>query len=311
MIADRVGAVVNPRAGGGNAAALFADLASRFPDANVDARITTGPDDVAAAAREQAEWADLVVSVGGDGTLREVAEAMVTAGTETPLFVVPAGRGNSTYRHLHGERDWREVVSALAEGFDGHPLDVGRVDADPAVDSTHFLLGFSAGLFRNALQNADRFRAFPGPLAYLLGTAQATLVDDPVDVAVEVDGEPFFDGAARLVAVGGGQYRGGDFELLPRSRPGDGRLHAVAVRPAGVRGSVRLVTLAREGRLLEHPAVESADGREVILRSERGLPVELDGTPIETPITTATLSVLPGALEFARPSAGRPASGSE
>lgn len=302
MIPRRVGAVVNPAAGGGSAAALFADLAARFPDAEVDARITTGAGDVPDAAREQAEWADLVVSIGGDGTLREVAASLVAADSETPLFVVPAGRGNSTYRHLYGRRDWRDVAAALAGGLESHPLDVGRVDADPTVDPTYFVLGFTAGLFRNALHNAERLRALPGPLAYVLATAQATLVDDPVAVTAEVDGEPFFDGAGRLVAVGGGRYRGSDFELLPDARPGDGTLHAVAVRPAGVRGSIRLANLARDGRLLEHPAVSYATGEEVTLRSATGLPVEVDGTPIETPVTVAGLSVVPGALAFARPS---------
>lgn len=305
MIPDRVGAVVNPRAGDGNAAELFADLAACFPDADVDSRITTGPDDVPSATREQAEWADLVVSIGGDGTLREVAAAMVTAASETPLFVVPAGRGNSTYRHLYGERAWRDVATGLAAGLEGHPLDVGRVDADPAVEPTYFVLGFTAGLFRNALHNAERLRVLPGPLAYVLATAQASLVDDPVDVAVEVDGEPVHDGAARLVAVGGGRYRGSDFELLPHSRPGDGALHVLVVRPTGVRGTLQLAMLARDGHLLEHPAVEYADGEEVTLRSERGLPVELDGTPVETSISRANLSVVSGALDFARP-AGEP-----
>lgn len=305
MIPERVGAVVNPTAGGGNAAELFADLAACFPDADVDARITTGPGDVPAAAREQAEWADLVVSVGGDGTLREVAAAMVGEGSETPLFVVPAGRGNSTYRHLYGERTWRDVATGLAAGLEGHPLDVGRVDADPAVGPTYFVLGFTAGLFRNALHNAERLRALPGPLAYTLATARATLVDDPVDVVVEIDDEPFHDGTARLVAVGGGRYRGSDFELLPGARPGDGELHVIVVRPAGARGSLRLARLARDGRLLEHPAVSYAQADTVTLRSERGLPVELDGTPVETPISRATLAVVPGALAFARPSGGR------
>lgn len=301
MIPERVGAVVNPRAGGGNAAELFAELATCFPDADVDARITTGPDDVPGAAREQAAWADLVVSIGGDGTLREVAASMVEADSRTPLFVVPAGRGNSTYRHLYGEHPWRDVATALAGGLEGRPLDVGRADAEPAIEPSVFVLGFTAGLFRNALHNAERLRALPGPLAYVLATAQATVVDDPVEVAVAVDGEPIHEGAARLVAVGGGRYRGSDFELLPRSRPGDGALHAIVVRPAGVRGSLRLARLAREGRLLEHPAVTYADGEAVTLRSERGLPVEMDGTPVATPVSRASLSVAPGALRFARP----------
>ena len=303
MRPERVGAVVNPASGGGDAASMFADLADCFPDAAVEAHITTGPADVPVAAREQAEWADLLAVVGGDGTLREVASALVDADADAPLFVVPAGRGNSTYRHLYGDDDWRDVARGLAAGTEPRPLEVGRLEADPAVEETYFVLGFTAGLFRDALANAERFRALPGPVAYVLATAQAAAVDDPVAVSVDVDGASLFDGRARLVAVGGGRYRGSDFELLPDSRPGDGTLHALVVEPAGVRGSLRLGRLAREGRLLEHPAVSYATGEAVTVRSraDAGLPVEMDGTPVSTPLSTARLSVVPGALEVAYP----------
>lgn len=301
MTPTRVGAVVNPASGDGNAASLFADLAGCFPDAEVDAWITSGPDDVATAALEQAEASDLVVVIGGDGTFREAVAALVDGGPETPLFVVPAGRGNSTYRHLYGEEDWRTVARGLADGVDPRPLEVGRAETTPAIDETHFVLGFTAGLFRSALGTADRLRSLPGPMAYLLATASATLVDDPVEVAVAVDGEVFFDGAARLVAVGGGRYRGRSFALLPESRRGDERLHALAVEPVGLRGSVELLRLARAGRLLEHPAVSYRTGETVTLESPDSVPVELDGTPVGTPIREARLTCLPGAVSVAYP----------
>jgi len=301
VIPERVGAVVNPHSGDGDAASLFADLAECLPDAEVDARITTGPNDVPAATREQAQWADLLAVVGGDGTLREVAETLVEADSDVPVFVVPAGRGNSSYRHLYGDADWRGVARGLGDGLEHRPLDVGHVDADPPVAETHFVLGFTAGLFRNAVVNAERFRALPGPLAYVLATAQAALLDDPVAASVAVDGERAFEGSARLVAVGGGRYRGSGFELLPDSRPGDGRLHALVIEPVGLRESVRLGRLAKRGRLREHPAVSYAAGEAVTLRSDAGLPVEVDGTALATPLSAARLSVVPDALAVAHP----------
>ena len=92
MSPDRVGAVVNPASGGGDVAELFADLAQWFPDATVDARITAGPTEVHDAAVEQAEWADLLAVIGGDGTVREVAAALLDADLRTPAFVVPVCR---------------------------------------------------------------------------------------------------------------------------------------------------------------------------------------------------------------------------
>ncbi|WP_336133944.1 diacylglycerol/lipid kinase family protein [Natronomonas amylolytica] len=301
----RVGAVVNPHAGSGNAAELFAELSTCFPDAEVDARITTGPDDVPVAAREQARWGDLVVAIGGDGTLREVAAALVEADADTPLFVVPAGRGNSSYRHLYGDDDWQAVARGLSDGIDRRPLEVGRIEATPGIEPTYFVLGFTAGLFRSALDHAERLRMLPGPVAYVLATAGAALVDDPVEASVDVDGESLHDGPARLVAVGGGRYRGSDFALLPESRPGDGTLHALVVEPADLGGSLRLGLLARQGRLLDHPAVSYATGEQATLRSDAGLPVEMDGTAVPTPLSRATATVVPDALSVAYPTGWR------
>ena len=301
MTADRVGAVVNPASGGGDAAALFADLAQWFPDATVDARITTGSTDVHDAAVEQAERADLLAIVGGDGTVREVAAALVDEDLRTPAFVVPAGRGNSTYRHLYGEAEWPAVARGLAAGVDARPLDVVRVDCTPAIEKRYYVLGFTAGLFRSAIATADRLRRLPGPLAYLVATVGATFVDDPVEVTVGVDGHRLFGGAARLVAIGGGRYRGRAFELFPDSRPGDGALHAVVVEPTGPVDACRLLGAARGGRVTDHPAVQYRSGAVATVESPDGLPVEVDGTPVATPIDTARLSVIPGAVMVAYP----------
>lgn len=301
MTPDRVGAVVNPASGSGDAASLFAELSTRLPEATVDARITTGPADVPDATLEQARWADLLVVVGGDGTLREAAAALVESELDTPLFVVPAGRGNSTFRHLYGDADWRDLARGFAEGLEARPLDVGQLETTPSVDLRHFVLGVTAGLFRNAIDRAERFRRLPGPVAYLLATVTAALVDDPVDVTVTVDDDRLFTGAARLVAIGGGRYRGSDFELFPDARPGDGTLHTLVVEPTGLRDAGRLLRLARSGRLADHPDVRSGQGDVVTVESADGVPVEVDGTPVRTPVATATVSINPRAIRIAYP----------
>ncbi|PSP39830.1 hypothetical protein BRC63_06565 [Halobacteriales archaeon QH_10_70_21] len=164
-----VRAVVNPHAGSGDAATLFATLAGCFPDAEVDARITTGEADVPVAVREQAAWGDLVV-VGGDGTLREVAAALVESEYEPPLFVVPAGRGNSMYRHLYGRRDWQRVARALADGI-RNPSARGGPDREFAPDTGDVLRPRMYG--RALPQRARRCRA----VAVAARTARVPAVD--------------------------------------------------------------------------------------------------------------------------------------
>jgi diacylglycerol kinase (ATP) len=302
---DRVGAVVNPAAGSGGAASLFADLAQCFPDATVEASITTGPADVHDATIDQARWADLVAVIGGDGTVREAAAALIEAGLRTPLFVVPAGRGNSTYRHLYGGRDWREIARGCTGGVDTVSLEVGRIGTTPTIERQYFVLGFTAGLFRSAIETAETLRGLPGPLAYLLATVGAAVIDDPVQVTLDVDGNRLFSGVARLVAIGGGRYRGSDFELLPDSRPGDETLHALVVEPTGVADTGRLLRLARAGRVTDHPAVSYRAGESATIDADGGVPVEVDGTPVPAPVGSARVTIVPNAVTVAYPAEDR------
>ncbi len=298
MTPQRIGCVVNPVSGDGRGEALLAELRGLFPDSDLDATVTERAAAVPEAARTHAD-ADLLVVVGGDGTLGEVAGALVD--TEAPpLFVVPAGRGNSAYRHCYGDADWRDVARGLRRGVDPRPLDLGEIRTEPPGDRPYFVLGFTAGLFRRALDAADSLRFLPGPLAYLLGTARAAVSDPPLDVAVTVDGTAQYDGEARLVAVGGGRYRGNAFDLLPESRAGDGQLHALVVESTSAREWIRLARLARTGGHVYHPAVHYWQGSSVGLHANDPLPVEADGNAL-APVRDAQLTVRPGAARLAYP----------
>lgn len=297
----RVGAVVNPVSGDGRGLSMLETLrACLGPDAHVDATVTAGPGDAPAAARSFADR-DLLVVVGGDGTVREVASAFLAAGGDDapPLFVVPAGRGNSFYRHLYGRADWRALARRLGRGFERRPVDAGRYESDGEVG--HFLLGFTGGLFRAAVEASEAFGFLPGPLAYLLGMGRALTRESPVAVRLAAHDETLYEGPVRLVAVGGGRYRGDRFDLLPESRPADGSLHALVVEPTGLRDVLAITRAGPSGAHVDHPAVHYHRAAEFGLSAPDGLPVEVDGTVLDHPVREAHLSTLPGALSFAAP----------
>ena len=298
MSGRRVGAVVNPVSGDGRGTAMLESLRDCLgPNCRVDAKVTGGPGEVPAAAASFADR-DLLCVVGGDGTVREATTELL--GREgPPLFVVPAGRGNSLYRHLYGRADWRALARRLGRSFESRPLDAGRYDADG--ETGHFLLGFTGGLFRAAVEASETFGFLPGPLAYLLGMGRALTGEDPVSVRLATDGETLFDGPARLVAVGGGRYRGDRFDLLPESRPADGDLHALVVEPTGLRDVLAITRAGPEGAHLDHPAVHYHRAPEFDLSAPEGLPVEVDGTVLPDPVREADLAVDPGALRVAYP----------
>ena len=87
-------ALVNPISGGGTAAAKFAPLADRIREAGAAVEIvaTQSQQHAVDSARDASAKGDVVVAVGGDGLVRDVAEGVV--GTGGTMAIVPAGRGN-------------------------------------------------------------------------------------------------------------------------------------------------------------------------------------------------------------------------
>jgi len=296
----RAGAVVNPVSGDRRGVAMLETLrASLGEDWDVDATVTGGPGETAIAGRSFADR-DLLAVVGGDGTVREVASGCLDAGADSPpLFVVPAGRGNSLYRHLYGDTDWRAVARPVGRAFESRPLDAGHYAADG--ETGHFLLGFTGGLFRAAVEASETFGRLPGPLAYLLGMGRAVLGEDLVEVRLGTDDGTLYEGAAHLVAIGGGRYRGSNFDLLPESRPADGDLHALVVEATGLRDVLDIIRAGPSGRHVEHPAVHYHRAPAFDLSSAAGLPVEVDGSVVPDPVWAASLAVRPGALSYAAP----------
>ncbi|MFC7226552.1 hypothetical protein N0B31_03995 [Salinirubellus salinus] len=300
MTERRAGAVVNPVSGDGRGVTMLETLRAALGDGwRVDATVLSGPGEADDAGRSFADR-ELLAVVGGDGTVREVASAYLAEGREPPpLYVVPGGRGNSLYRHCYGEHDWRAVARRVGRAFEVRPVDAGRYKADG--ETGYFLLGFTGGLFRAAVEASEAFGWLPGPLAYLLGMGRSVLREDPVEVRLEADEEPLFEGPAHLVAVGGGRYRGSRFDLLPGSRPADGDLHALVVEATDLRDVLAITRAGPAGRQVEHPAVHYHRSPAFDLSSPSGLPVEVDGTVVDDPVCEAHLAVVPGALRFAYP----------
>jgi diacylglycerol kinase (ATP) len=295
MTSPEIGAIVNPVSGDGSGIAMLQALGDIV--GIVDANVTNSRDDVTEATQNLGETKDLLAIVGGDGTVRDVTEALQTMANPPPVFVVPAGRGNSTYRHLYGDTPWQDLAREIASDSQIRSVEAGRVRAGDR--SWLFMLGFSMGIFEAGVNLAERLRFLPGKLAYVFGTTAAALSQSPFPIRIEREAETVFEGRANLAAVGGGRYRGSSFALLPESRPGDETLHLLIMEPTEVQSYPRLLRMARSGDHVNHPAVTYRKGTKFDFSTD-GVGAEVDGTPIGTGGEVG-IDVMPGALEVAYP----------
>jgi len=231
------------------------------------------------------EGAAVVCPLGGDGTVRAVATALV--GTETPLGPLPGGTGNLLARNLDLPFDSIEKALVVALTGQNVRIDVGRLSVDPsgqhAVPDEHlFLVMAGVGLDAAIMAGAqERLKARVGSAAYVVSGFQ-NFLGPQFRVRMKVDGEGEFARRTRTVIVGNCGRLFGGLVLMPGARLDDGVLDSVVLSPRGVVGwsavAGHVVTRQRRG----HPLIDRHAGREIHIELDRPQEVQLDGDTIGT-----------------------------
>ncbi|MFC9429532.1 diacylglycerol/lipid kinase family protein [Streptomyces sp. NPDC056987] len=274
---------------------------ARIGDATAAAR--------AACAGRRDLAVDLVVAVGGDGTVHEVIEGMTGTPPHRPggapaLAVVPAGTGNSGYLMLWGERPWRESLHAILTGSAQdavpRPLDLARV----AETGAKVFLGACSGVIADALRVAGSI-PLSGRARYARAFAESAAAFTPYPGRVTVDGTVLHEGPTVLANVGGGRFRGGQYQVLPRSELDDGLLD-VCVVDGSVAPSL-VPELTRHGDHLGSPGIFYGRGSRIVVERLDGAPLcfEHDGELQPPTLRRVTLEVLPAALTVWGPPTAR------
>lgn len=80
------------------------------------------------ACQAAEEKTDIVVAIGGDGTINEIGRSLVH--TDTAMGIIPCGSGNGLARHLHIPMEPRGAIETLNKGFIKE-IDYGKIDQHP------------------------------------------------------------------------------------------------------------------------------------------------------------------------------------
>jgi diacylglycerol kinase family enzyme len=287
-----------------------------------------GPGQAAAAVRD---GVDLVCTLGGDGTVRNVASVLV--GTEMPLGILPAGTGNLLARNLELPVGLEAALAVALTGRNRR-IDVGELrigprepgpdaavetgavekgaaeksaaeKADETADGEgvlgpqthHFLvmsgIGMDAAIMAGTNQNLKNKVGWP---AYIVSGAKH-LISPEFRVTVQVDDEPEFRRRSRMVVIGNcGRLLGG-LVLMPSALVDDGRLDAVIASPRGLVGWVPVATRVATRRRKGHSTLDHKVCTEIRVVVDRPVPVQVDGdvlgeaTEVAAVVRPASLTV--------------------
>ncbi len=247
---------------------------------DADLVVTEGPGHATVLARAAVQaGCAVVVAVGGDGTMNEVAQAVLD--TPVALALVPCGSGNGLARHVGLPRSSLGALR-LATGGDGRvvAVDTGIVNGHPFFNAMG--LGLDADISRRF--NSLSRRGLP---AYVR-TAVRALRDLRPERCVIRSGERSEVLDALLIAVANSDQYGNNARIAPGARVDDGALDLVVVKPVGIVGAAFLAARLFLGNLDGSPDVRLWRGtRFVIERTAPGL-IHTDG---ETHATDATIEV--------------------
>ncbi|MET9646241.1 diacylglycerol/lipid kinase family protein [Streptomyces syringium] len=239
-----------------------------------------------------------IVSIGGDGTVREVVTGLLEAsdsGAQPPaLLVLPGGTGNSNYRHFWKDVPWQTALTAslTGEGRELRTYDLAKI----AGTSRLVVLGASTGLFAEATAEALTIPV-AGRARYQAAIQSVLTRFSPYPGRVLVDGRPVHAGDTVLVNVGGGRYRAGVYETMPFSAPDDGLLD-VCVIGAGIPAQTALDLMRQGGAHVASEHVTYGRGKSITVERTDGEPLrfEHDGEVLPGDATSITIDVLPQVL---------------
>lgn len=171
------------------------------------------------ASNAIADGYDLVVAVGGDGTVNEVAQGLI--GTETPMGIIPMGSGNGLARELGISMNMRKSARTLIEGKNIQ-LDLCKLN------NQHFLctsgIGFDALVAHKMSKSASR-----GFLKYIQLVVQESIFYKPLDVRMKIDGV-LIEMPVFLVTFANASQFGNNAFIAPAASMTDGLIDVVVVR---------------------------------------------------------------------------------
>jgi diacylglycerol kinase (ATP) len=227
--------IVNPEAGAGKTRRLWPQIKSLFQGHGLrfEHDITEAPGHaIELAAVAARNGYDMIVSVGGDGTVNEVVNGIHASGnmSNSLLGIVSTGTGSDYIRTVGLPRRYEEACKRFLRP-EKRKVDVGIVEYMKNGSKAERLFvnfagtGFDAEIVRRTTQ---QFKNLGGLLSYLCGTVATILMYGNKKISLKVDGEET-EKKVCTVIMNNGKYGGGGMYTAPGADLADGLLDVLVV----------------------------------------------------------------------------------
>ena len=279
--------IVNPASGGGTGAQsiplitkILGELAVPF-----DLVQTERPGHATELAQQAAaDGYDVVVAVGGDGTVNEVLNGLLTQTnrrtSSCALGVLCVGRGNDFAFGMGVPKDLRAGCQALLDGHT-HRIDTGRVFGGRFPNGRYFGNGVGIGFDTVVGFEAKKLKRLRGFAGYFVAALKTIFLyfHAPL-IRIEMDNETL-EQRFLMVSIMNGRRMGGGFMMAPDAVPDDGQLDLCMADQITRREVFALLPRFMKGTQNTHPAIRTGHAQSLTLTAVDGsLPAHMDGETI-------------------------------
>ncbi len=282
--------IVNPISGGKDKSGIMAAV-RKYLDGSLyrpTFRVTQAPGEAGEMARDC--QADVVVAVGGDGTVNEVASGLV--GSEKTLGIIPCGSGDGLALHLGISRSPARAVRTLNQGLES------RIDAASLNDRPFFC---TAGMGLDAQVSLAFAQSPRRGLSQYISLAWDKWKDHPGEIyAIHSDQGESWEGKAIFVTVANANQWGNQARIAPMASLQDGLLDVIVVRPFYTVEIPDLAARLMTGRATTSRHLLHFSGSRFHIERKTPGAIHCDGDPFEGGVAF-DLSVAPGALKVLVP----------
>jgi diacylglycerol kinase (ATP) len=249
--------------------------------------VTNSSAEATAAANQAAASATVVVAVGGDGTVADVATGIY--GSSAALAIVPAGSTNIAARSLGIPADPAAALNLICGSYQLRSIDVGRSDDRSFVHMAG--AGLDAALFSATSPNLKRHL---GWFAYVPAAVRALRLP-PSDIRITADGAILEASSSLVLIANGGSAIAPEYRIYPGIAVDDGWFNVIIFTPSTPAQIAATLGHAGKQQLDRSPHVTHTRAQTVKIDAAPPLPVELDGDPRGT--TPRQFSIVPLGLQ--------------
>ena len=241
------------------------------------------------AAEAVKEGVHVVVAIGGDGTINEVARSLVH--TDTALGIIPCGSGNGLARHLRIPMDYKAAIDILNKGYQVC-IDYGKINEIPFFCTCG--VGFDAFV---SLKFADSGKR--GLLTYLENTLHESLTYQPETYEIENE-EGTVKYKAFLIACGNASQYGNNAYIAPQASLTDGLMDVTILEPFTVLDVPSLSFQLFNKTIDQNSRIKTMRAKKIKIHRAHDGVLHFDGDPLMAG-KELEVEIIPGGLHVIAP----------